>query len=302
MEPRRTPPEYFLEVFADTTSVRDVLKGTLFSHCISHTPSSCTKKNRHPQPHLLPPLLPLHQAFHPRRPRLHPPRHQRRRPRHPDRLAHQRPHPPALRPGFRLFLFLFRRRPRPSRRRVLRKEAPSLRHLVRRPSRQGRGRGLLGGVESRRDRRHAADRVRYGLLPTYETYRKTKTNVTDQNAPKSAKPWKICCTRPRSRSSPSSTATRTIFPPSLPATLTPSPTALFSTRVLMGGRIVSGYTDLQRRRESCVLDAVLIRDRWVSIPYITITITSRRICRLWSHGVFGSLAFFPRVVVLQEIS
>ncbi|EAU30538.1 conserved hypothetical protein [Aspergillus terreus NIH2624] len=29
MEPRRTPPEYFLEVFADTTSVRDVLKGIL---------------------------------------------------------------------------------------------------------------------------------------------------------------------------------------------------------------------------------------------------------------------------------
>ena len=28
MEPRRTPPEYFLEIFADTTSVRDVLKGT----------------------------------------------------------------------------------------------------------------------------------------------------------------------------------------------------------------------------------------------------------------------------------
>ncbi|KAL4890472.1 DUF1649-domain-containing protein [Aspergillus ambiguus] len=29
MEPRKTPPEYFLEVFADTTSVRDVLKGVL---------------------------------------------------------------------------------------------------------------------------------------------------------------------------------------------------------------------------------------------------------------------------------
>lgn len=29
MEPRRTPPEYFLEIFADTTSVRDVLKGIL---------------------------------------------------------------------------------------------------------------------------------------------------------------------------------------------------------------------------------------------------------------------------------
>jgi hypothetical protein len=28
MEPRKTPPEYFLEIFADTTSVRDVLKGT----------------------------------------------------------------------------------------------------------------------------------------------------------------------------------------------------------------------------------------------------------------------------------
>lgn len=27
MEPRRTPPEYFLEIFADTTSVKDVLKG-----------------------------------------------------------------------------------------------------------------------------------------------------------------------------------------------------------------------------------------------------------------------------------
>jgi hypothetical protein len=27
MEPRKTPPEYFLEIFADTTHVRDVLKG-----------------------------------------------------------------------------------------------------------------------------------------------------------------------------------------------------------------------------------------------------------------------------------
>lgn len=27
MEPRRTPPEYFLEIFADSTTVRDVLKG-----------------------------------------------------------------------------------------------------------------------------------------------------------------------------------------------------------------------------------------------------------------------------------
>lgn len=29
MEPRKTPPEYFLEIFADTTHVRDVLKGQL---------------------------------------------------------------------------------------------------------------------------------------------------------------------------------------------------------------------------------------------------------------------------------
>ncbi|KAJ5795012.1 hypothetical protein N7457_001611 [Penicillium paradoxum] len=29
MEPRKTPPEYFLEIFADTTHVRDVLKGVL---------------------------------------------------------------------------------------------------------------------------------------------------------------------------------------------------------------------------------------------------------------------------------
>ncbi|EYE93431.1 autophagy-related protein 101 [Aspergillus ruber CBS 135680] len=29
MEPRRTPPEYFLEIFADSTTVRDVLKGIL---------------------------------------------------------------------------------------------------------------------------------------------------------------------------------------------------------------------------------------------------------------------------------
>lgn len=28
MEPRRAPPEYFLEIFADTNSVKDVLKGT----------------------------------------------------------------------------------------------------------------------------------------------------------------------------------------------------------------------------------------------------------------------------------
>jgi len=27
MEPRKTPPEYFLEIFADITSVKDVLKG-----------------------------------------------------------------------------------------------------------------------------------------------------------------------------------------------------------------------------------------------------------------------------------
>lgn len=30
MEPRKTPPEYFLEIFADTTHVRDVLKGQLW--------------------------------------------------------------------------------------------------------------------------------------------------------------------------------------------------------------------------------------------------------------------------------
>ncbi|KAL1980388.1 hypothetical protein VTN96DRAFT_4204 [Rasamsonia emersonii] len=29
MEPRRSPPEYFLEIFADTNSVKDVLKGVL---------------------------------------------------------------------------------------------------------------------------------------------------------------------------------------------------------------------------------------------------------------------------------
>lgn len=29
MEPRKTPPEYFLEIFADITSVKDVLKGVL---------------------------------------------------------------------------------------------------------------------------------------------------------------------------------------------------------------------------------------------------------------------------------
>lgn len=29
MEPRKTPPEYFLEIFADTTTVRDILKGIL---------------------------------------------------------------------------------------------------------------------------------------------------------------------------------------------------------------------------------------------------------------------------------
>ncbi|KAJ5947363.1 Autophagy-related protein [Penicillium verhagenii] len=29
MEPRKTPPEYFLEIFADTAAVRDVLKGIL---------------------------------------------------------------------------------------------------------------------------------------------------------------------------------------------------------------------------------------------------------------------------------
>lgn len=28
MEPRRNPPEYFLEIFADSTAVKDVLKGT----------------------------------------------------------------------------------------------------------------------------------------------------------------------------------------------------------------------------------------------------------------------------------
>jgi hypothetical protein len=31
MEPRKTPPEYFLEIFADTTTVRDVLKGASFN-------------------------------------------------------------------------------------------------------------------------------------------------------------------------------------------------------------------------------------------------------------------------------
>lgn len=37
MEPRKTPPEYFLEIFADTTTVRDVLKGRLFLFRIFYT-------------------------------------------------------------------------------------------------------------------------------------------------------------------------------------------------------------------------------------------------------------------------
>ncbi|KAF7173872.1 hypothetical protein CNMCM5623_006122 [Aspergillus felis] len=37
MEPRRTPPEYFLEIFADTTTVRDVLKAVVLSPIVLKT-------------------------------------------------------------------------------------------------------------------------------------------------------------------------------------------------------------------------------------------------------------------------
>lgn len=48
MEPRRSPPEYFLEIFADTNSVKDVLKGKrLFSIglflCFSLSSSRATR-------------------------------------------------------------------------------------------------------------------------------------------------------------------------------------------------------------------------------------------------------------------
>lgn len=36
MEPRRNPPEYFLEIFADTNSVKDVLKGRENSLSLSY--------------------------------------------------------------------------------------------------------------------------------------------------------------------------------------------------------------------------------------------------------------------------
>ncbi|KAG2017165.1 hypothetical protein GB937_005763 [Aspergillus fischeri] len=40
MEPRRTPPEYFLEIFADTTTVRDVLKAVVLSRiALDDTPA-----------------------------------------------------------------------------------------------------------------------------------------------------------------------------------------------------------------------------------------------------------------------
>lgn len=41
MEPRKTPPEYFLEIFADTTSVRDVLKGKMNFNDVFYVP--CTR-------------------------------------------------------------------------------------------------------------------------------------------------------------------------------------------------------------------------------------------------------------------
>ncbi|KAH1306829.1 hypothetical protein KXX11_005939 [Aspergillus fumigatus] len=42
MEPRRTPPEYFLEIFADTTTVRDILKGfRVVANCPVNTPAKC---------------------------------------------------------------------------------------------------------------------------------------------------------------------------------------------------------------------------------------------------------------------
>jgi hypothetical protein len=36
MEPRRNPPEYFLEIFADSNSVKDVLKGETMTCPILH--------------------------------------------------------------------------------------------------------------------------------------------------------------------------------------------------------------------------------------------------------------------------
>lgn len=36
MEPRRNPPEYFLEIFADSNSVKDVLKGDKLPLLSSH--------------------------------------------------------------------------------------------------------------------------------------------------------------------------------------------------------------------------------------------------------------------------
>ena len=75
MEPRKTPPEYFLEIFADTANVRDVLKGKC-PHAIYPSmgyipvsPSSALLSRpvsltnlphlpRRPTPHFLPPVLP----------------------------------------------------------------------------------------------------------------------------------------------------------------------------------------------------------------------------------------------------
>ena len=82
MEQRR-PPEYIIEVFADPSSVKDVVRGMFVT---ARLPPSLTSfllslvrskmlinifSPRHPPHNLLPPLLPLHPAQNPRYTRPH---------------------------------------------------------------------------------------------------------------------------------------------------------------------------------------------------------------------------------------
>ena len=136
----RRPPEYSLELSADRTSVKDVVKGML--QCNNRLYAPVTDRPRHPPHSLLPPLLHSPPTSHPRRPRHNPPLRLRRRHRNPHRPTDQCLHPPArLRLSPTITTIPTQSRARPTSSPIPREEAPE--RLVRRQSRRGDSVGEL---------------------------------------------------------------------------------------------------------------------------------------------------------------
>jgi len=63
---QRAPPEYVLEVFADQTLVRDIVKGTRKGMLAAVLDSRLTLMHRPTAHHILPSILPKHTTLPPR--------------------------------------------------------------------------------------------------------------------------------------------------------------------------------------------------------------------------------------------